>query len=247
MNDLLVKSAKALRESLEGLSFSFPVAHVYQPLDYAWESHCAYLRQFGQGQKKVLFLGMNPGPYGMTQTGVPFGEIAAVRDWMGITSPVLSPRIVHPKRPIEGFSCTRSEVSGRRLWGLFASRYSDPNDFFHDHFVANYCPLVWMSESGANITPDKISAREMQPVETACQRHLQEVIEILQPKFLILLAPPFQMVKDSRIQAGMAKATFDEFYQNFSAASCQQGPLRIFSVHHSDGHIIVAHLSIENS
>ena len=185
MNDLLVKSAKALRESLEGLSFSFPVAHVYQPLDYAWESHCAYLRQFGQGQKKVLFLGMNPGPYGMTQTGVPFGEIAAVRDWMGITSPVLSPRIVHPKRPIEGFSCTRSEVSGRRLWGLFASRYSDPNDFFHDHFVANYCPLVWMSESGANITPDKISAREMQPVETACQRHLQEVIEILQPKFLI--------------------------------------------------------------
>jgi single-strand selective monofunctional uracil DNA glycosylase len=185
MSDLLVKSAKKLRESLEGLTFSEPVTHVYQPLDYAWESHCSYLRQFGQGKKKVLFLGMNPGPYGMTQTGVPFGEIAAVRDWMGITSPVQLPRIVHPKRPIEGFSCTRSEVSGRRLWGLFASRYRDPNEFFGEHFVANYCPLVWMSASGANITPDKISAREMQPVEEACQRHLQEVIAILQPEFLI--------------------------------------------------------------
>ena len=45
--------------------------------------------------------------------------------------------------------------------------------------------------------------------------------KILQPKLLILLAPPFQMVKDSRIQAGMSKATFEEFYQNFSAAPTQ--------------------------
>ncbi|MBM3579641.1 MAG: alpha/beta hydrolase [Alphaproteobacteria bacterium] len=45
--------------------------------------------------------------------------------------------------------------------------------------------------------------------------------KILQPKLLILFAPPFQMIKDSRIQAGMARASFDEFYKNFSAAPTQ--------------------------
>lgn len=45
--------------------------------------------------------------------------------------------------------------------------------------------------------------------------------KIISPKLLILLAPPFQMIKDSRIQAGMAKNTFDEFYKNFSQAPDQ--------------------------
>ncbi len=64
---------------------------------------------------------MNPGPWGMVQSGVPFGEVAAVRDWMKIKSSAKQPKSVHPKRPIEGLSCKRSEVSGRRLWGLFAN------------------------------------------------------------------------------------------------------------------------------
>ena len=34
--------------------------------------------------KRVVFLGMNPGPFGMAQVGVPFGEVAAVRDWLRI-------------------------------------------------------------------------------------------------------------------------------------------------------------------
>ena len=81
---------------------------------------------------------MNPGPFGMVQTGVPLGEIAAVRDWMGIEATVEKPATENPKRPIEGFACTRSEVSGRRLWGLFAERFGTAEAFFTDHFVANY-------------------------------------------------------------------------------------------------------------
>jgi single-strand selective monofunctional uracil DNA glycosylase len=128
---------------------------------------------------------MNPGPFGMAQTGVPFGEIAAVRDWLGIHEPVDKPANEHPKRPIDGFDCTRSEVSGRRLWGLFAERFGTAASFFKDHFVLNYCPLVWMSETGANLTPDKLPAAEMAPVEEACLKHLGEVITLLQPEFLI--------------------------------------------------------------
>jgi len=181
----LISSARALADSLRGLEFSQPVAHVYRPLDYAWPSHQIYLQRFGSGHKRVLFLGMNPGPFGMAQTGVPFGEVAAVRDWMGIQAPVTRPPREHPKRPIDGFACQRSEVSGRRLWGLFAGRFPQAPDFFAGHFVQNFCPLVWMSESGANLTPDKLPAAEMAQVEAACLAHLADVIELLRPSYLI--------------------------------------------------------------
>ncbi len=181
----LIAAARHLATTLRGLEFSQPVAHVYRPLDYAWKPHELYLKRFGMGPKRVVFLGMNPGPFGMAQTGVPFGEIAAVRDWMGIEATVERPQPEHPKRPVEGFACQRSEVSGRRLWGLFAARFPVPEDFFAGHFVLNYCPLVWMSDSGANLTPDKLPATEMAPVEDACLAHLVAVLARLQPAYWI--------------------------------------------------------------
>jgi len=180
----LVEASRQLTAALKTLSFS-KASHVYLPTDYARQPHEAYLRRFGKGPKRVLFLGMNPGPWGMAQTGVPFGEIPAVRDWMGIDEPVGRPDPEHPKRPITGFHCDRSEVSGRRLWGYFAQRFPNAGDFFADHFVANYCPLVWMSESGANITPDKLPKPEMEPVESACMAHLVELLKLLRPQYLI--------------------------------------------------------------
>jgi single-strand selective monofunctional uracil DNA glycosylase len=184
MNELISSTAR-LADELRELEFSPPVAYVYRTLDYTWEAHRMYLERFGKGKKRVVFLGMNPGPFGMAQTGVPFGEVAAVRDWMGIEASIGKPVREHPKRPIEGFQCQRSEVSGRRLWGLFAERFGTADAFFKDHFVLNYCPLVWMSETGANLTPDKLSAVEMAPVEAACQKHLSEVISLLDPAWLI--------------------------------------------------------------
>jgi single-strand selective monofunctional uracil DNA glycosylase len=181
----LTASTKRLAAALRDLQFSPPVACVYRTLDYAWHPHRQYLERYGSGTKRVVFLGMNPGPYGMAQTGVPFGEVAVVRDWMGIETAVGKPDPEHPKRPVEGFACGRSEVSGRRLWGLFAERFDDADGFFKQHFVLNYCPLVWMSATGANLTPDKLPAAEMLPVEEACQQHLREVIEILKPQFLV--------------------------------------------------------------
>jgi single-strand selective monofunctional uracil DNA glycosylase len=181
----LISSTERLAASLRELEFSPPVAYVYRTLDYTWQAHCQYLERFGKGKKRVVFLGMNPGPFGMAQTGVPFGEVAAVRDWMGINAPIGKPTPEHPKRPVDGFQCKRSEVSGRRLWGLFAERFENAGAFFKDHFVLNYCPLVWMSATGANLTPDKLPATEMAAVEQACLKHLQEVILLLRPSCLI--------------------------------------------------------------
>ncbi len=181
----LITAAQNLREALRPLRFAPPVEYVYQPLDYAWAPHVKYLERFGEGRKKVVFVGMNPGPFGMTQTGVPFGEIAAVRDWMGINEPVGKPEREHPKRPVVGFDCRQSEVSGRRLWGHFANRFGTAEVFFRDHFVANYCPLVFTEASGRNFTPDKLPAAEAAPLNEACDGHLAAVLGALQPEWVI--------------------------------------------------------------
>lgn len=181
----IIESAKVLSRAVNQLKFAAPVACVYNPLDYAWASHEQYLSRFGVGRKRVVFVGMNPGPWGMAQTGVPFGEITAVRDWMGITASVGKPKPEHPKRPIQGFDCPKSEVSGRRLWGLFSERFGTPEAFFEAHFVANYCPLVFMSETGANITPDKLPVGETAPLEAACDAHLEALIRELDPEWVV--------------------------------------------------------------
>lgn len=159
---------------------------VYNPLDYARVPYENYLGQFAQGgRKRILFLGMNPGPWGMVQTGIAFGEVAAVRDWLGISGVVGKPPVEHPKRPVDGFSCVKSEVSGRRLWGLFKDKFATPGAFFKEHFVLNYCPLAFMSKTGANITPDKLPAAEARDLFALCDAYLSVFIEELAPEYLI--------------------------------------------------------------
>ncbi|MEO7299975.1 MAG: uracil-DNA glycosylase family protein [Verrucomicrobiota bacterium] len=184
-SDHLIQAARELSQKVDRLKFKPPVAHVYNPLTYAWKAQENYLRRFGNTKKRVVFFGMNPGPFGMMQTGVPFGEVAAVRDWMGIHEKIDPPRRQHLKRPILGFNCPRSEVSGRRVWNLFAERYGSAESFFAEHFVANYIPLAFLAESGANLTPDKLPSAERDPLLKICDEHLRRVVEILRPEWLV--------------------------------------------------------------
>jgi len=183
--EILVTAARRLAETAGRLKFTAPVAFVYNPLDYAWPAHETYLRKFGNSRKRVLFLGMNPGPFGMAQTGIPFGEVAAVRDWLGIHAAVGKPPREHPKRPVEGFACPRSEVSGARLWGLFGQRFFTAGQFFATHFVVNYCPLAFLSDTGANVTPDKLPTRTAARLFAACDEHLREVVATLAPEWIV--------------------------------------------------------------
>ncbi len=181
----LVAAARALGTAGGALRFAPPVSHVYNPLEYAWDGHLAYLLRFGRGRKRIVFLGMNPGPFGMMQTGVPFGEVTAVRDWMGIRAEIHPPVHQHPRRPIEGFDCKRSEVSGRRLWGWAALRYGSADAFFREAFVINYCPLVFLEASCRNRTPEQLPAAELRPLHAACDVHLAAAVRTLQPEWLI--------------------------------------------------------------
>jgi len=181
----LVEIAAELREAVRRLDFGPPVSHVYNPLDYAWPAHRSYLERFGVAPKEVVFLGMNPGPWGMAQTGVPFGEVAAVRDWLSISATVGRPEREHPARPVSGFACARSEVSGRRFWGWARQRSGTAERFFSRFFVANYCPLLFLGPSGRNLTPDRLAAADRRPLEAACDAALARSVELLAPRIVV--------------------------------------------------------------
>lgn len=181
----VVAASRRLCTSAERLSFGGAVAHVYNPLVYARAPHEAYLRRFAGRPGIVLLVGMNPGPFGMAQTGVPFGEVAFVRDWMRIVEPVGRPPREHPKRPIEGFACRRSEVSGRRLYGWAQDRFGTAESFFERFFVWNLCPLVFVGASGQNVTPDKLPAPEREPLLAVCDQALGAIARILEPRVVV--------------------------------------------------------------
>jgi single-strand selective monofunctional uracil DNA glycosylase len=185
LDEELWRAAQELAREVDALSFGPPVTHVYNPLRYAAAAHREYLRRYGSTPKRVVFLGMNPGPWGMAQTGVPFGEVALVRDWLEISAEIGKPDHEHPTRPVLGFACPRSEVSGARLWGAFAERHVRPEQFFSERFVANYCPLVFMEASGRNRTPEQLPVAERAPLFSLCDRHLRTLCRLLEPEWVI--------------------------------------------------------------
>ena len=181
----LLNSTRSIAASLGRLDFSSRIAYVYNPLEYAWKPYCRYVSLFGAPPKRVLFFGMNPGPWGMAQTGVPFGEVGTVKEWLGIEEPVSKPLKEHPKRPVTGFDCPRSEASGLRLWGLFKERFGTPESFFSDHFIANYCPLLFFDAEGKNITPDKLIKSDRQELYRLCDEHAAMLIDFFTPEFAV--------------------------------------------------------------
>ena len=188
-----LKAAAELRGRLNGMTFARPVSHVYNPLAYAWNAFEEYVTRYGGTTKRVLFLGMNPGPWGMAQTGVPFGEVAAVKDWLGVYASIGRPDDEHPGYPVDGYLCKRSEVSGKRLWGLFRERFGTAEAFFESQFVANYCPLLFIEtylpangkERARNLTPDKLKLGERVLLHEACDVHLRAAVKALNPLHVV--------------------------------------------------------------
>ena len=182
--DDLLEAAKHLSEQcnkkIPALLKHKDVAHVTNPLDYAWELHEQFIRKWGGFGAKTLLLGMNPGPYGMAQTGVPFGATKMATDVLRIEPVELqTPAGAHPKRPIQGLSMERQEVSGTRFWTFMVDHYGSIEATFSNIFVVNHCPLLILGETGRNITPVDIPKSTINPILDLCDQHLKSVVNIM--------------------------------------------------------------------
>ncbi len=176
--------ARQLASDIDALRFTTP-SHVYNPLRYMWDAHRQYLSHAGDRPGRVLLLGMNPGPWGMAQTGVPFGEIHMARDWLGIrATPVPPLPEQHPKYPILGYDTTRHEGSGQRFWGWARERFGNPDAFFEQFMVWNYCPLLFIA-GGRNLVPGKLRKEETVPLLAACNRALAALLDAIQPAAVV--------------------------------------------------------------
>lgn len=189
---LLINTLKSeslvLCEKLEEVinSKTFPSeVFAYNPLTYARNAYFSYIEEFANTPIDAIFLGMNPGPNGMMQTGIPFGDVTFVKGYLGINTGVVKPMSEHPKRPIQGFSCPKSEVSGTRLWSFFQSQYQEPSGLFKRFFILNYCPLAFLSQTGANVTPDKIAIESRKKIEKYCDEFLAKTVPLFSPKKLV--------------------------------------------------------------
>ena len=182
----LLKAAETLRDAVDGLTFGPKAPYVYNPLVYAWDPHQKYVKRFGKGSgRRGVFVGMNPGPWGMAQTGVPFGDVSKVRDWMGIEGKVEQPAKLHPKRPVTGFATKRREPSGTRLYRWAEERFGTAEAFFSEFYILNYCPLLFFDKAGKNLTPPDLRKADTEDLYEACDEHLAAAVAALKPTFVI--------------------------------------------------------------
>jgi single-strand selective monofunctional uracil DNA glycosylase len=195
-----------LIKSLAPLRFGPPVTHVYNPLVYARPAYDQYLARYGQPPKEIVLVGMNPGPWGMVQTGIPFGDVQSVRGWLGIKASIGEPPSMHPKRPVTGFDCPRREISGQRVWGWAREIFGTPERFFKRFLITNYCPLAFIEKTGRNRTPDKLPARERTPILAACDHALLKTVESLSPRHVIAIGA-FTAERVNKVCQGLNIAT----------------------------------------
>ena len=181
----LIQLASSLRDEVEDFAVRLEsegtAEVVYNPLMYAWNVHKEYLKTCADKGARTVLLGMNPGPHGMGQMGIPFAATKVVRDLLGISDiEVDRPRRMHPNRPINGLRHPKEEVSGTRLWGVLSQRYGSSDEIFRNVFVLNHCPLmIFSGPRGTNITPNNLAGSALDELLATCDEHLREVATLL--------------------------------------------------------------------
>ena len=189
--ETLINSSYNLSQDLQSLSKILLeegfVDYVYNPLIYAWEPHKAFIELGGNKGAKTILLGMNPGPHGMGQMGIPFAATSIVRDLFKIRNlPVLQPEKIHPKRKVIGLGWHKEEISGTRLWNALIDYYGTTENIFSKVFVVNHCPLMFFKGVNAtNVTPDKIPGETIKKIIQRCDIYLKDIVEIMQIETVI--------------------------------------------------------------
>lgn len=171
-----------------------PASYAANPTVYAYENYAQAMARLADGPRGVLLVGMNPGPHGMAQTGVPFGDVVNARAILGRQSQgsgwsgcrlALGDKVLLDAK---GLDYHRGEVSGDRLWSALQQICGSLESAYQQVCVINYCPLLFLDNGGLNVTPDDFpkSDRVRLPKFTAaCDEHLRRVVKALTPKIVI--------------------------------------------------------------
>ncbi len=187
--DTIQRASLELEQALDALTVTTPaVGYTYNYLNYARAPFEDYLSKYlpRKAPIEALFLGMNPGPWGTAQNGVPFGDMESVTDWLNVSGEVGQPEVMSPKRVIEGFELKRREVSGERLWGWIKDRWKTPDRFFTSHFIWSHCPLMYIHTNGSrNITPDRLNIEDRKALYPLCDTMLDLLIDMLEPRQIV--------------------------------------------------------------
>ncbi len=184
--DDVIGAAQWLRDATAVLDPGPPVETIYRPLEYAWDIHRDYLATFGGPPKDALFVGMNPGPWGMGQTGVPFGDPTVVGRWLRLNDHVVEPPEEElPQRPVRGLDSSHTEVSGQRLWGLLRDLYTTPQAALERLLVVNHCPLLMFDIQHRNVTPDQLRVGFKENLLEVCDEGLERIATATQAGLLI--------------------------------------------------------------
>ena len=130
---------------------------------------------------------MNPGPCPSGWTQDALSARSPQLWWMSIDGPVRRPKHQHPKRPIEGFDCKRSEV-GRRLWGWPNPASALPTR--SSAIGSCSCPVVFLEASGPTSRSGQAAGEAAD--RSVCgigDRHLAAALTELRPEWAIGGAP----------------------------------------------------------
>lgn len=191
----------ALHKSVGGRPTK-PIAGVLNSHQYAFCPFGEYCNMFAPAgqQPLALFVGMNPGPYGTAQNGIPFGCSSFVNNWMGITQGTAGSAAVKGTELKEGIDghgfeycpavlglrCKKEEVSGKRLWGWAQSVVGGgkAEAFFRHAFVYTYCPLAFFA-GGANVPLADLPVAERRTIEEHCDQALLALVLEMKPVYVI--------------------------------------------------------------
>ena len=245
----LIKTTCALADDLHALRRPAGVSHVYNPLRYMWPAHERFLSRHyvtdrasapdgrldfyepaGTARpRQYLILGMNPGPHGMVQTGLPFGDVVNAAAMLGyrtgdqVLAPVLDGVELHPGRPVIGLVATRREASGERLWGGLAAIFGGLDQTLAQCFAANYCPLAYFADDaqGTNVTPEDFGKKTIngKPNPRHDPGYAAELDKICLP-YLVRVA------RAMRVEVILAVGRYAEAKANIIAALCPEATRR---------------------
>jgi len=192
----VVNATRLLSARLEPVRAALPAAGLkavaaIDPTSYAFGNYTRFMQLAASGPRLALFVGMNPGPHGMAQTGIPFGDVDTARVLLGgadTIDPLPGLRAASGAAwDCKGLAYHRGEQSGMRLWSALSQLCGSPQAALERCCIVNYCPLYMVGPELENITPSDLPRRHdiTRALEAACDEHLRQLVLGLEVKTVL--------------------------------------------------------------